>query len=146
MQLAPEANARSSSETTPDIRCRIARTREEREAAFRLVYSSYLRSGLGEMNSHEVRVTPYHLLPTTEVFIAEYRNEVIFTMSLVADGAMGVPMEHVYGEEIDAQAPPRAARRRGFVPGRSPCGTRAVLSRLPSNQPVAGPVRAAPRA
>ncbi len=99
MLLALDGNE-VSTDTTAEVSCRIARTRQEREAAFRLVYMSYLRSGLGEMNGYEVRVTPYHLLPTTEVFIAEYRGEVIFTMSLVTDGALGVPMEHVYGNEI----------------------------------------------
>ncbi len=99
--LVAEGN-QASTEITADISSRIAATRQEREAAFRLVYSSYLRSGLGEMNGCQMRVTPYHLLPTTEVFIAEYQGDVIFTMSLVADGALGVPMENVYGDEIAA--------------------------------------------
>ncbi|MGA2253766.1 MAG: hypothetical protein ABSG53_03820 [Thermoguttaceae bacterium] len=99
MLLAPEGNKLSTA-TTADLRYRIATTKQEREAAFRLVYSSYLRSGLGEVNDYRMRVTPYHLLPTTEIFIAELRGEVIFTMSLVIDGDLGVPMEKVYGEEI----------------------------------------------
>jgi hypothetical protein len=104
-----------SADTTAAISCRIAKTRQEREAAFRLVYRSYLRSGLGERNDYEVRVTPYHLLPTTEVFIAEYQGEVIFTMSLVTDGALGVPMEHVYGDEI------ARLRRQGLLVGEVSC-------------------------
>ena len=99
MLLAPE-EIETRPETTVDISYRIAGTREEREAAFRLLYASYLRGGLGEINRHQMRVTPYHLLPTTEMFIAEYQGQVIFTMSLVTDGALGVPMEHVYGDEI----------------------------------------------
>jgi hypothetical protein len=99
MLLAPEGNSLATA-TTADLRYRIAATKQEREAAFRLVYSSYLRSGLGEVNGCQMRVTPYHLLPTTEVFIAELRSEVIFTMSLVIDGDLGLPMEHVYGDEI----------------------------------------------
>ena len=60
-------------------------------------------------------MTPYHVLPTTETFIAEYDGNVIFTMSLVIDGALGVPMEHVYGEEI------AALRRRGLRFGEISC-------------------------
>jgi len=86
-------------ETTLDIDYRIAATRQEREAAFHLVYKSYLRARLGGMNRYEMRVTPYHLLPTTEVFIAQYQDDVIFTISLVGDGELGLPMELVYGEE-----------------------------------------------
>jgi hypothetical protein len=67
------------------------------------------------MNAYQARVTPYHLLPTTEVFIAEYRDEVIFTMSLVTDGALGVPMQQVYGEEV------ARLRRQGLLLGEVSC-------------------------
>jgi hypothetical protein len=114
MLLALDGNE-VSTKITAEISCRIAKTRQEREAAFRLVYKSYLRSGLGAMNGYQMRVTPYHLLPTTEIFIAEYQGEVIFTMSLVTDGALGVPMEHVYGDEI------ARLRRRGLLVGEISC-------------------------
>jgi hypothetical protein len=67
------------------------------------------------MNSYEMRVTPYHLMPTTDVLIAEYQGDVIFTLSLVIDGALGVPMEHVYGEEI------AGLRRQGLLVGEVSC-------------------------
>lgn len=90
--------------TTADVDYRIAATREERASAFRLVYESYLEGGLGEPNAHGMRVTPYHLLPTTEVFVASAQGTTMFTVSLVVDGRLGLPMETVYAEE--------AARRR----------------------------------
>ena len=86
--------------TTADIEYRIARTRRERAAAFRLVYESYLRSGLGQPNPYRMRVTPYHLLPTTEVFIAVFRQTPIITMTLVMDGELGIPMECIYAAEV----------------------------------------------
>lgn len=116
MLLAPELPGKKVlPETTGDISYRIAATRQEREAAFRLVYASYLRSGIGERNRYCMRVTPYHLLPTTATFVAECRGEVVFTMSLVADGALGVPMENVYGEEVADM------RRRGLRIGEVSC-------------------------
>ncbi len=72
---------------------------EERASAFRLVYNSYLESGLGKPNSYGMRITPYHLLPTTEIFIASLRRA-IFTVSLINDGGLGLPMEIVYGDEV----------------------------------------------
>src|SRR5690606_3507969 len=51
-------------------RCSIAATRAERERAFRLIYDAYVRSGLGTPNAWQMRVTPYHLLPTTTIFNA----------------------------------------------------------------------------
>ena len=57
-----------------DVVYRIAGERAEREAAFRLVYNSYLHAGLGEANRNAMRVTPYHLLESTQVFIAVHRR------------------------------------------------------------------------
>src|SRR5207249_7362589 len=84
----------------PPITIKIASTRAEREAAFRLVYQRYLASGLCAANPHGMRVTPYHLLPTTTVFVAIYRGEVILAVSLIGDGGEGVPMESIFPEEI----------------------------------------------
>ena len=127
MVVSPDV-PETSPETTQGIEYEIAATREEREAAFRLVYASYLRGGLGAMNAWRMRVTPYHLLPTTQVFVAKHRGEVIFTASLVADGELGLPMECVYGEavaerrgrgmwlaEVSCLAD-RRAHLRGFLP------------------------------
>jgi len=89
--------------TTADVDYKIAATLADRAAAFRLVYRSYLEAGLGERNPYGMRVTPYHLLPTTEIFIATMGREVIFTVSLVTDGEAGLPMECVYKDEVAAK-------------------------------------------
>jgi len=62
-----------------------------------------------------MRVTPYHLLPTTEVFIALLRGEAIFTVSLVVDGQLGLPMESVYRKLVAAR------RAEGFLVGEVSC-------------------------
>jgi hypothetical protein len=84
----------------PPITIAIASTRAEREGAFRLVYRRYLDAGLCHPNPHGMRVTPYQLLPTTAIFVARYQGEVIFTQSLVGDGAAGVPMEEIFPDEV----------------------------------------------
>jgi hypothetical protein len=89
-----------SQKTTADVQYKIAATRDERASAFRLVYKSYLEAGLGEPNRYRMRVMPYHLMSTTEVFIATVEGEAIFTVSLVGDGELGLPMESIYGEEV----------------------------------------------
>jgi hypothetical protein len=106
MSLVATAIA-TETQSTSDIQYRIASTRQERAAAFALVYDAYLYSGLGDPNPWQLRVTPYHLLPTTEVFIAVHQGEVVLTYTLVMDGELGVPMESVYGPEV------RALRRAG---------------------------------
>jgi hypothetical protein len=83
-----------------DIECRIGASREDLFAAFHLVYEEYLRAGLMKPNSSRMRVTPYHLLPGTEVLVALDRGAVTCTMSLVRDGKLGLPMESVFHEEV----------------------------------------------
>jgi hypothetical protein len=78
----------------------VANSLLHREAAFRLVYESYLRAGLIEPNPCEMRVMPYHLAATTGVFVALERETVICTISLVGDGPLGLPMEAIYAEEL----------------------------------------------
>ena len=79
---------------------KIASCREELYAAFTLVYKAYVRAGLSEPNPYQMRVTPHQLLPTTEIFVAVDRGQVICTMSLVGDGELGLPMEVIYDLEL----------------------------------------------
>ena len=65
-----------------------------------MVHDAYVRAELSEVDPCGMRVTPYHLLPSTEVFIAKCGSDVISTMSLIADGQLGLPMETIYAEEI----------------------------------------------
>jgi hypothetical protein len=75
----------------------------EREAAFQLVYDAYRQRGLMEPSPHRMRVTPYHLLDTTDVLIALDGEQVIYTVTLVRDGELGLPMEDIYADEIRAR-------------------------------------------
>ena len=110
--------------TDSDIAVRVASRPEEIKEASKLVYRAYLRCGLIEPNPFAMRVTPYHLLPTTEVFVAVLRGEVICTVSLVRSGELGLPMESIYGKEVAwrrehgisvAEASCLADRRRSLV-------------------------------
>jgi hypothetical protein len=80
----------------------IARSQDDLMGAFRLVYDSYLRAGLIQPSQDQIRVTAYHLLPTTEVFIAKCGEEVVSTLSLMIDGKLGIPMEQMYPEEVNS--------------------------------------------
>ncbi len=84
-----------------EIDFRIAASREDFRGAFRLVYQAYVRGGLAATNPYRMRVTPYQLLPTTEVFVAARGTEVVATMSLVRDGELGLPMEAIYPDQVD---------------------------------------------
>lgn len=83
-----------------EMEFRIAQSGEEYRGAFRRVYESYVAAGLAEPSQFRMRVTPWQLLSTTQVFIAVSGGETIATVSLVCDGELGLPLEAVYGEEV----------------------------------------------
>jgi hypothetical protein len=87
-------------EIASQVEYRIAGTRVERCAAFELVYRKYVEAQLIQPNRFQFRVTPYHPLPTTNIFVATEAERVICTMTLIGDGELGLPMESIYPAEI----------------------------------------------
>ena len=87
----------------------------EFRSAFALVYEAYTRAGLAEPNPCGMRVTPYQLLPTTEVLVAIEQHRVVCTASVVRDGLLGLPLEDVYAEEVAGR------RREGLVVAEISC-------------------------
>lgn len=94
---------------------RIVDTRLARHATFELVYRRYVEDQLIQPNGWGLRVTPWQLLPRTNIFAAIENRRVICTVTLVADSSLGLPMERVYGAEI------RARRRQGLYLGEVSC-------------------------
>jgi hypothetical protein len=124
MSVLTEESASMTSNECADITVKVAANREERCGAFRLAYQSYLRSGLCDPCDAELRITPYQLLPTTDVIIAQLRGEVISTLSLVRDGELGLPLEEIYADNVGklrsagvrlAEVSCLADRRRDFA-------------------------------
>jgi hypothetical protein len=102
----PRNDERARTNRTPSFK--IASTRHEWEAALGLVYRVYLRSGLIRVNRHQMRVTPHHALPSTELLFAAEGNKILGTLSIVRDGALGIPMESIFSEEVEQR------RRQGL--------------------------------
>ncbi len=98
-----------------EITYRIATREWERAAAFNLVYEAYVQSGLIEPNIFQMRVTPFHLLPTTNVFIAVHHDQVVGTVTLIGDGEMGLPMDCIYDQEVNQ------LRDQGYSVGEVSC-------------------------
>jgi hypothetical protein len=88
---------------------KIASRLNEWRSAFALVHEAYTLKGLAEPNPLGMRVTPYQLLPTTEVLVAIDHHCVVCTASVVRDGRLGLPLEDIYADEVAAR------RRQGLV-------------------------------
>ncbi|GAB3248831.1 N-acyl amino acid synthase FeeM domain-containing protein [Chitinimonas naiadis] len=83
---------------------KIAETQEELEACFSLLHDAYV--GVGFMKPHPsgMRVTVYHALPTTTTLCAKYDGEVIGTLSLIRESALGFPLQRIFDlTEVRAQ-------------------------------------------
>lgn len=93
------------------VTVRLARTVQELTAAYALLHRQYVLAGFQDADPSGLRFTPHFALPTshTLVAVAGKGSEVVGTLTLVVDGALGLPMEAEYPREIAAL---RASRPR----------------------------------
>lgn len=108
-----------------ELEYQIAGTPAQRLAAFRLVYERYSESGLIEPNDVQARVTPYHLQPMTNVFVALRKRRIICTVTLIGDGDLGLPMESEYPGLVNDR------RQNGLFVGEVSC---LAFEPMPTNQ------------
>ena len=79
---------------------RPAVSRDELEQAYRLVYESYVREGYMVRQPSGMRLSAFNALPGTATFVAKMGSEVVGSLTVVPDSAMGLPMEGVYQPEV----------------------------------------------
>ncbi|WP_301100553.1 hypothetical protein [Propionivibrio sp.] len=103
---------------------KIAETKEELEACFAVLHDAYVDSGFMKPDPSGMRVTIYHALPTTTTLCAKYDGEVVGTISLIRESAMGFPLQQIFDlsavrkkegfiAEVSALAINRKFRRTG---------------------------------
>lgn len=82
----------------PDSRLqlKIADTKDELAACFRLLHDAYVGEGYMKPDPSGMRVTAYHALPTTTTLCAKFNGEVVGTMSLIREGVFGFPLQAVF--------------------------------------------------
>ncbi|MEO7938391.1 MAG: hypothetical protein ABIR55_07195 [Burkholderiaceae bacterium] len=82
----------------PDKRLvlKIADTKEELEACFRLLHDAYVSSGFMKPAPSGLRATIYHALPTTTTLCAKFDDEVVGTLSLIRESVFGFPLQAIF--------------------------------------------------
>jgi hypothetical protein len=75
---------------------KIAETKEELEACFAVLHDAYVDSGFMKPDPSGMRVTIYHALPTTTTLCAKYDGQVVGTISLIRESALGVPLQRIF--------------------------------------------------
>jgi hypothetical protein len=77
----------------PRLVLKIAESREEIEACFKLLYDTYVQAGWMAADASGLRVTPYHALPSTTLLCAKFDGEIVGTLSLIREGVFGFPLQ-----------------------------------------------------
>ncbi len=102
----------------PSISYRIATSRTDLEAAYRLVYQQYMRRGYIEKHPSGMWLSLHNAMPETTTFIASLcygveQQRLLGTVTLVSDSPLGLPMDAIYRTELDRLR--RDGRRIGEV-------------------------------
>jgi GNAT superfamily N-acetyltransferase len=82
----------------PDQRLvlKIAQTKEELEACFRLLHDAYVGSGFMRPDPSGMRINIYHALPTSTTLCAKFDGEVVGTISLIRESVFGFPLQSIF--------------------------------------------------
>ncbi len=87
----------------PSIEFRIVQSVGELEQAAHLVYEQYVDSGYIPPNPYERHLSLFNALPSTVTFVAWHvRHGALATITVVEDSALGLPMEKIFGSEVNA--------------------------------------------
>lgn len=70
-----------------------AETAEEIQQALKLVHDSYVELDYMDPNEAQMRFSKFHALPTTVILIAQWKDEVIGTVSIIPDSFLGLPSD-----------------------------------------------------
>lgn len=73
-----------------------AETYHEIEEAFKVAYEAYYERGLESDTEYRLRLTKHHALPTTCILIGKIDEEVVATMTIIVDSALGLPIEKLW--------------------------------------------------
>lgn len=81
------------------LQVKIANTQGELEQAYELLHNSYVEQNLMDPNHSKLRFNIWSALPYTHVIVAKIGDEVIGTVSLIKDSAIGLPSDKAYNNE-----------------------------------------------
>ena len=70
------------------------------DAAYRLVHDQYVSRRYMDPHPSGRRLSLHNALPTTKVFIAHKGADVLGTVTVVQDSALGLPMDEIYRDEL----------------------------------------------
>jgi hypothetical protein len=106
VSLKPKRSLLSFVLRSKEIEFKIAQTAAEKEAAYKLVYSEYLKRGFIREQNYPMYASIYQLLPDTTTFIGVHKGEVVVTISTICDSAAKLPSDRLFGDVFDRYRKP----------------------------------------
>jgi hypothetical protein len=85
-----------------NLSTRLAKSYEDLEEAYRLVYEEYRKRGYCKENLSRMHCNYFCALPDSRTLILENNGQVQGTLTLIPDSICGVPMENHFNSEIGA--------------------------------------------
>ena len=82
---------------------RLARNVEEVQAAWELVYQRYQQEGLIDENPHRLHTAAQAVHSNSWVLAGLLDGRVASTLTVMHDSEQGLPLDSVYGEQLDGQ-------------------------------------------
>ena len=99
--LTPRGRRLLSSPLVSEFQARFAKTRAERENALRLVHQNYESAGLvGSGHGEIVYYRPLGLPDSRMLVSYDANQQLVGTLSLVEDNALGLKLDHTYRKEV----------------------------------------------
>ena len=80
----------------------LAQTTDQMVQAYKLVYRNYLRCEYIDAHPSQMRYNVFNALPDTATFVACLDHTVVTTATIVFDSPLGLPLEAIYQDEVDA--------------------------------------------
>jgi len=78
----------------------LAVTRDELDAASRLVHRCYLRRGYVKPSPDGRHASPYLTMPSTAVFVARAEGAIVATVSLIGDSSRRLPCDALWADDL----------------------------------------------
>jgi hypothetical protein len=79
---------------------KVADTREELEAAYRLVHDVYVMEGYEGRDKPDMRVNLRYALATTTTVVGKIDDQVVITLTIIGDSPFGLPMDMIFSREL----------------------------------------------
>jgi hypothetical protein len=78
-----------------------ARTFDELQQAYALVYANYVSRGYCAPHPSQMRFSLHNALPQALTFVGKIRGAVTATVSLLPDSPLGLPLDRIYREQVE---------------------------------------------